>query len=98
MAFQAHVRAYATHRGAERHIFDIKRLHLGHLAKSLALRETPSAVVSTQAKVAKLAAARQEEKKKAKLFLGSASAKHRAAPAATGKAARRASLVKALSE
>ncbi|KAF2658818.1 DEAD-domain-containing protein [Lophiostoma macrostomum CBS 122681] len=41
-AYQSHVRAYATHVAAERGYFDIKQLHLGHLAKSFALRERPS--------------------------------------------------------
>ena len=40
-AFQSHMRAYATHVAAERHIFDIKALHLGHLAKSFGLRDPP---------------------------------------------------------
>jgi len=34
--------AYATHVVAERRYFDIKELHLGHLAKAFALRERPS--------------------------------------------------------
>jgi len=41
-AYQSHVRAYATHVAAERGYFDIKALHLGHLAKAFALRERPS--------------------------------------------------------
>ncbi|KAJ4351541.1 ATP-dependent RNA helicase dbp7 [Didymosphaeria variabile] len=41
-AYQSHVRAYATHIAAERGYFDIKQLHLGHLAKAFALRERPS--------------------------------------------------------
>ncbi|PSK59434.1 ATP-dependent RNA helicase HAS1 [Elsinoe australis] len=40
-AFQSHVRAYATHVAAERGMFDMKQLHLGHLAKAFALRERP---------------------------------------------------------
>ncbi|GAA6039707.1 hypothetical protein JCM8097_001363 [Rhodosporidiobolus ruineniae] len=40
-AFQAHVRAYATHPSAEKHIFNTKALHLGHLAKSFGMREAP---------------------------------------------------------
>ena len=40
-AFTSHVRAYATHVVAERGIFDVKGLHLGHLAKAFALRERP---------------------------------------------------------
>lgn len=41
-AFQSHIRAYATHVAPERQYFDIKSLHLGHLAKAFALRERPS--------------------------------------------------------
>jgi ATP-dependent RNA helicase DDX31/DBP7 len=41
-AYQSHIRAYATHVAAERGYFDIKQLHLGHLAKAFALREKPS--------------------------------------------------------
>lgn len=43
-AFQSHIRAYATHVAAERSIFNIKELHLGHLAKSFALRDRPSKI------------------------------------------------------
>ncbi|KAL9610303.1 MAG: hypothetical protein Q9167_004995 [Letrouitia subvulpina] len=40
-AFVSHVRAYATHVAKERRMFDVKSLHLGHLAKAFALREKP---------------------------------------------------------
>lgn len=40
-AFVSHVRAYATHINLERMYFNVKTLHLGHLAKSFGLRETP---------------------------------------------------------
>jgi len=40
-AFVSHVRAYATHVVKERGMFDVKALHLGHLAKAFALRERP---------------------------------------------------------
>lgn len=40
-AFVSHVRAYATHVAREREIFDVKGLHLGHLAKAFALRDRP---------------------------------------------------------
>ncbi|KAK9457100.1 P-loop containing nucleoside triphosphate hydrolase protein [Dipodascopsis uninucleata] len=43
-AFTSHVRAYATHLVAERQYFNRKDLHLGHLAKSFALRNTPVAL------------------------------------------------------
>ncbi|EMC91733.1 hypothetical protein BAUCODRAFT_38864 [Baudoinia panamericana UAMH 10762] len=41
-AYQSHVRAYATHVSAERGIFDMQQLHLGHLAKAFALRDKPA--------------------------------------------------------
>lgn len=40
-AFTSHIRAYATHLSSERNYFNVKLLHLGHLAKSFGLRETP---------------------------------------------------------
>lgn len=43
-AFQSHIRAYATHVAAERSFFDMKQLHLGHLAKAFALRDKPSSI------------------------------------------------------
>ncbi|KAI0259667.1 P-loop containing nucleoside triphosphate hydrolase protein [Gloeopeniophorella convolvens] len=43
-AFASHMRAYATHPSDEKHIFHIRHLHLGHLAKAFALRDAPSAV------------------------------------------------------
>lgn len=43
-AFQSHVRAYATHVAAERKWFDIKSLHLGHLAKAFGLRDAPGRI------------------------------------------------------
>lgn len=36
------MRAYATHPSDEKHIFHIRNLHIGHLAKAFALREAPS--------------------------------------------------------
>lgn len=43
-AFQSHIRAYATHVAAERNIFDLPSLHLGHLAKAFALRDKPGSI------------------------------------------------------
>jgi len=40
-AYQSFVRAYATYPSELKHIFHIKNLHLGHVAKSFALREAP---------------------------------------------------------
>ncbi|KAF8635194.1 hypothetical protein AX17_003970 [Amanita inopinata Kibby_2008] len=45
-AFLSHMRAYATHPLDEKHIFHIKHLHIGHLAKAFALRDAPTSVVS----------------------------------------------------
>lgn len=43
-AFCSWVRAYTAHRGELKQIFMVKKLHLGHVAKSFALKEQPSAV------------------------------------------------------
>ncbi|KAJ7647155.1 P-loop containing nucleoside triphosphate hydrolase protein [Roridomyces roridus] len=43
-AYLSHMRAYATHPSNEKHIFHVRHLHLGHLAKSFALRDAPKAV------------------------------------------------------
>jgi len=43
-AFQSHVRAYATHVAAEREMFNIKELHLGHLCKAFCLRDKPGSI------------------------------------------------------
>lgn len=43
-AYVSHVRAYATHVVKERELFDVKGLHLGHLAKAFALREKPGSM------------------------------------------------------
>lgn len=57
-AFLSHIRAYATHPSDEKHIFHVKHLHLGHLAKAFALREAPSAVTGANAKAKKSAKAK----------------------------------------
>lgn len=44
-AFQSHMRAYATHPADEKHMFHVRHLHIGHLAKAFALREAPSNIV-----------------------------------------------------
>lgn len=43
-AYQSHIRAYATHVAAERSMFDLKQMHLGHLAKAFALRDKPGSI------------------------------------------------------
>ena len=41
-AFRSYVRAYATYPTELKQVFHIKSLHLGHLAKSFALTQTPA--------------------------------------------------------
>jgi ATP-dependent RNA helicase DDX31/DBP7 len=43
-AFSAFVRAYPAKEKAVRHIFNARALHLGHVARSLALKDTPKMV------------------------------------------------------
>ena len=40
-AWTSHIRAYTTHETSERDMFDLKALHVGHLAKGFGLREKP---------------------------------------------------------
>lgn len=47
------MRAYATHPSDEKHIFHVRHLHIGHLAKSFALREAPAAITSRSSHSAK---------------------------------------------
>lgn len=81
-AFQSHVRAYATHVSAEREIFDMKKLHLGHLAKAFALRDKPGSIrvpgqrpgkeVGTKTKLARKAQASRTADASAKRHQGGA--------------------------
>ena len=66
-AFQSHVRAYATHVAAERSIFNLTTLHLGHLAKAFALRDKPGSIRVPGLRPGKdsIGAARAERKAKA---------------------------------
>ncbi|XAR67220.1 RNA helicase [Bertholletia excelsa] len=43
-AFCSWVRAYTAHRGELKRVFMVKKLHLGHVARSFALKEQPSLV------------------------------------------------------
>jgi ATP-dependent RNA helicase DDX31/DBP7 len=47
-AYQSHMRAYATHPSDEKHMFHIRNLHIGHLAKAFALRDAPTTVSKAQ--------------------------------------------------
>ncbi|KAJ5165840.1 ATP-dependent RNA helicase dbp7 [Penicillium capsulatum] len=72
-AFQSHIRAYATHIAAERGMFNIKELHLGHLAKSFALRDRPGKI-----NVPGLRQGKEETKKDFKASRGAAGNKRKA--------------------
>lgn len=62
-AFVSHVRAYATHVAKERDMFDVKGLHLGHLAKAFALRDRPGNMGRGTSVSGKAARAGQARKK-----------------------------------
>ncbi|CAL1408155.1 unnamed protein product [Linum trigynum] len=49
-AFCSWVRAYTAHRGELKRIFMVKKLHLGHVAKSFALKQQPSLVGGSHSK------------------------------------------------
>ncbi|KAJ5670534.1 uncharacterized protein N7477_005897 [Penicillium maclennaniae] len=78
-AFQSHIRAYATHIAAERSMFNIKELHLGHLAKSFALRDRPGKI-----NVPGLRTSQAETKKDFKAARGGAGQKRKAGAADDG--------------
>jgi ATP-dependent RNA helicase DDX31/DBP7 len=46
------MRAYATHPSNEKHIFHVRHLHIGHLAKAFALREAPKTISDGKKKIA----------------------------------------------
>ena len=58
-AFRSHIRAYATHTREERVYFDKEQLHLGHMAKSFCLRETPGGIGGGVAKRTNRAVAKE---------------------------------------
>lgn len=49
-AFRSHVGAYATHASHLKGIFHVRKLHLGHVAHSFALKEQPKALGRAGAK------------------------------------------------
>ena len=55
-AFRSFVGAYATISPHLRHIFHVKRLHLGHLAHSFALKDQPKRIGGSQGKKARKSA------------------------------------------
>ncbi|KAJ3020175.1 UNVERIFIED_CONTAM: ATP-dependent RNA helicase dbp7 [Siphonaria sp. JEL0065] len=63
-AFRSHVRAYTTHVASEKHLFNIKALHLGHVAKSFALRDALGMSMGSAAPSANHNNNHKKEKKK----------------------------------
>ncbi|KAG2079147.1 P-loop containing nucleoside triphosphate hydrolase protein [Suillus decipiens] len=57
-AFTSHMRAYATHPSNEKHIFHVRHLHIGHLAKAFALREAPKTITDGKNKTASVSKSR----------------------------------------
>lgn len=66
--FQSYIRAYATHVAEERSIFDLKAVHLGHLAKAFGLRDKPGSIRIPGARPGKVTTADRKvaERKKAR--------------------------------
>lgn len=60
------MRAYATHPSDEKHIFHVRHLHIGHLAKSFALREAPGAITSHSSRSVKNKSMSKGKNKKSK--------------------------------
>lgn len=50
--YSSYVRAYATHISVEKKFFNVKCLHLGHIAKSFGLRERPKTMGMQNKKIA----------------------------------------------
>lgn len=73
--FQSHIRAYATHVADERSIFDMKAVHLGHLAKAFGLRDKPGSIRVPGARPGKVTTADRKvaERKKARAAKDAAS-------------------------
>ncbi|AAS53453.1 AFR082Cp [Eremothecium gossypii ATCC 10895] len=50
--YTSHIRAYATHISQEKRFFNVRCLHLGHLAKAFGLRERPKGMAAHRGKPA----------------------------------------------
>ncbi|KAJ2084325.1 ATP-dependent RNA helicase dbp7 [Coemansia sp. RSA 988] len=66
-AYLSSIRAYATHVAEEKHVFNFRALHLGHLAKAFALREAPNQVATGKGNNARADGTRKEKKAKREL-------------------------------
>ena len=69
-AFLSHIRAYPTREKMVKHIFSTKALHLGHIARSFALKEPPKRVGSRKQQEAEAGSGVSERKRSAALAFG----------------------------
>merc|ERR1719187_2121373 len=53
-AYQSYIRAYSTYPSSMKHVFHVKQLHLGHVAKSFGLQEAPTHIGGIVGKFAKM--------------------------------------------
>ena len=65
------MRAYATHPTDEKGMFHVRNLHIGHLAKSFALRDAPTSITDSPRKRAHAKRARPAPRKPAARTAGS---------------------------
>lgn len=63
-AFLSYIRAYPTKEKLIRHIFAAKALHLGHVARSFALKEPPKKLAATKKRTAETTDSTAEEPRK----------------------------------
>ncbi|KAG1867305.1 hypothetical protein DFJ58DRAFT_131025 [Suillus subalutaceus] len=50
-AFTSHMRVYTTHPSNEKHVFYVRHIYIGHLAKAFALREAPKTITNGKNKL-----------------------------------------------
>lgn len=50
LAFQSFTRGYASYPSEVKHIFNIRQLHLGHVARSFGLKEPPTKIKQPEKK------------------------------------------------
>ena len=76
-AFRSYVRSYATFPSDMKHIFHVKRLHLGHVASAFGLKEAPG-LIGKSATRERLQAAKDSKRKDAVKSKREASKKRKA--------------------
>jgi ATP-dependent RNA helicase DDX31/DBP7 len=66
-AYMSHIRAYPTKEKCVRHIFSARALHLGHVARSFALKEPPKSLASKFRQVQEKEQPQQQQQRPASL-------------------------------